>query len=186
MLTWLFFESPIALAIPLGLLWFGLLVYWRRGGSPRPLLAALAAGAALLLVQALVQTHREIAVSLLRPIEEDVLASRVDALAGSLATDFRAGDWDTEEFLGHARDWLARIRVSWLTRSALDVAESRGDVFIAEVAYAADVRLDDFPGVIQTRWRIHFARVDRRWRIRSIDPPQIQGRPAPSWSALRP
>ena len=39
-ITWIILESKVALAIPLGTALFVLLVHWRRGGRPRPLLTA--------------------------------------------------------------------------------------------------------------------------------------------------
>jgi hypothetical protein len=120
-LTWLLFESRIALGIALFLVNFFLLVHWRRGGRARPLLIAVAVSAALLLTQALVVTKREAADRLLATVERGLLASDAAPLAQALAPGFVAGDMDRAAFLARVERELRRWRVHSLGHAPLRI-----------------------------------------------------------------
>lgn len=183
MLKFVLFESLLALGIGLGLLLFVLLVLWRRGGSVRPLLVGLAASAALLLMQALVVTHRERAGLVMRPIERELLISGVGALQATLAPGFSAGDMSREEFLALVRAQLGRVRINWLRRTAVEVVRESERAFEAEVAYLAEADAREYRGAVRSRWRIGFRRDELGWQIISIEPVSLDGVPA-NWSDI--
>lgn len=185
-LTWLLFESPVALGVALGLLWFFLLVRWRRGGSARPFVIAVGVGLALLAVQALVTTRGEHAAATLTRIERDVLAGRTAALAAALDPEFSAGGMDAKAFVAYAGAQLETVRVHWVRRTRLEIESQGPDRFLAIVGYqcGASVReLSDF--MIPSRWRITFVRSAGGWRIGTIDPPEIATTQYPNWD-IRP
>ncbi len=185
-LRWFFFESTIALGAVLFLFAFGLLVYWRRGGSPRPLLVALLVGVVLLIVQAAVVTPREWADRLMRQVQIDVLASQTQRMAGVLAPSFRITDedWGRDDFLELVRSYYRRLTVRSLRRRLFEVGKVRDDVFTLTVSYLAEVETRDFSGPVLSRWEIEFVRSDGVWRIGSIRPVEINHRPVQRWRRL--
>jgi hypothetical protein len=177
------FESPLSLAVVFVLVNFVLLVYWRRAGRVRPLLIGLAAWAALMLLQAVVVTPRERAGAILNHIERDLLDRRVDALQRLLARDFAADGMDKEEFVQLVRDELARTRVGWLRRMAVELVRESGSGFTAEAGYLSDVETGQYRGTIRSRWRIDFRKEDI-WRIREIQPISIDGVDVANWGTI--
>lgn len=177
------FESPLILGIALGFINFVLLVLWRRGGSPRPLVLGLFVAAGLLLAQALIVTNRERAGMVMRPIERDLVASRMDALPLALAFDFAAGEMEQGEFLALVREQLRRVRITWIRRTALEVVRAGTESFVAEVAYLAEIDARDYRGPVRSRWRLAFRRDEEGWRIVTIEPISLDGIPA-DWSDI--
>lgn len=180
-MIWLLFESLAALSAVLGTLLFVLLVYWRRTGRPRPLLVGLGVAVVLLLVQALVVTQRERAAQALDRIAADLLRSRVDALAQSLATDFDAGGRDRTEFTGLVRAKLDQVSIRWLERTGLRVVESGRDRFTVAASYLAEVRADQYDGTFTSRWALTFIRTPDGWRIITIAPEALPWTEHPTW-----
>ncbi len=185
-LRWIFLESFLALAIPLFLLNFALLVRWRRGGRPRPLLVALAVSVLLLAVQALVVTRHEVARGILAPIERDVLAGRSDALPAALAPDFYADGMNAGEFVEFAAAGLRRVRVNRLWRTRLEVVSGAGDAFIAEAVYLADTDVGVYSGGLKTEWEITFVRRGGEWLIGGIRAVAVNNQPVDDLRELRP
>ena len=182
-LGWLFLESLPALAIALGLTLFGLLVYWRRGGSPRPLLIGLAITAVLLGVQAVIETPREVATRMLIRIERDVVAGRATALAAALAPQFRTEGMDRTAFIEFARQKIQQVRVRSVDRGECRIEERTGDRFVASVNYQTNVDVRDWGAAfVPSHWRITFGRTDAGWRIVTIDPPQVGGEQFRDWN----
>jgi len=183
---WFFLESTLALAGCLAVVLFALLVRWRRTLRPRPLLIGLGLAAALLIVQAAVVTRREHADRIMRQIESDLVASRVDALAGALSARFQIPQtgWDRERFIGIARRYLAWIDIHTLTRRALEVQRSEPERFEIYVSYLADASTEDFRYVGLSRWLIAFVREEGKWRIVEIQPTELDRRPVAGWSKL--
>jgi hypothetical protein len=180
-LTWFFFESVPALAAPLGVALFVLLVYWRRGGSARPLLMGLAAAAALLLTQQLVVTQREQAGRILKTIETDIVVSKTTALAAALAPEFDARGLDRDAFLDLVRRQLEHVKVRWVDRWQLAVRESASERFVAEVTYSADITADVYSGPATGTWAITFIRTPAGWKIDCVQPIRIGDMSDPSW-----
>lgn len=185
-LTWLFLESTLALAALLFVVLFVLLVYWRRSGVVRPLLVGLAAAVVLLVVQSAVVTQREQAGLIMGRVEQDILDSKVDALAAALSSDFWIEDaeWDSEKFIERVRHYMRRVDVLTLMRRRLEVVERGEDTFTVEIAYLADVRGMDYAGVTPSNWRIQFVREGEDWRIRNIIPRYVGGRAPNGWRRL--
>jgi|GEM_PF-1002172 len=180
--TWLMFESPLALSAVLGLLLFGLLAYWRRGGRGRYALVGLGVTVVLLTLQGLVVTRREHADRILRSIEKELVASRVDALAAALAEDFDAGaGLDRQAFLDLVDQQLARVRIRWLDRMGLRVRESERESFNVVASYRADVDWREFAGSIPSEWLITFGRRAKRWQITAIRPLSLAGEENVGW-----
>ncbi|MBW7905971.1 MAG: hypothetical protein LC135_10705 [Phycisphaerae bacterium] len=177
-------ESPLVLGIVLVLINFALLVAWRRGGSPRPLLSSLGASAILLVVQALVVTQRERAGLVLAAIERDLVVGRLGALDAALAADFETQGVGRAEFLAMAAEALRHVRVTWLRRTELALAPADGEGFAVEAAYIADLDARDYRGTLRSRWRIAFARREGRWRITTIEPLRIDGVTDNDWKRL--
>lgn len=183
-LTWLFLESTIALGALIALTLFGLLVHWRRGGRARPLLIGMGVGAALLLIQALVVTQREHAAATFARIERGLLLSQVDPIERELASEFRAGEMDTEAFLQRARRTLERVEVLRMRRISLVVHDAQRDRFVVTTRYVCDVRTSNFVGPFESTWRVGFRRDGRGYRIETVDPVYIHGMNVRSWRQL--
>ncbi len=188
-LTWIVFESVLALGAVLGLALFVLLVRWRRGGSVRPLLIGLGVSTVLLVMQAVVVTHRERASAALTAIADDFEKGRTTALETQLGSEFAAGTLYGEaltraRFLELIRDLLAEIRVVRTQRVDLDVETAASDGFVVEVGYLAEISKGENRGVFRSRWALTFARTAEGWRIVSIEPLSIEGMPTPSWDRI--
>lgn len=188
---WFLFDSALALSLTAFAGLFVLFVLWRRGGSPRPLLIGLVVTAVLLVVEALVVTPREHADRVLAPLENDLLAGRLDVLPDLLADDFQAGDssdglFDRGEFVAAARKTLRGMEMRWLTRSNLEVQSHSPARIIARAVYLCNLRTNAFAGTVKSAWRIEFVRVGDAWKIGRIDPPEIDGYQMPHWNFLRP
>ncbi len=181
-LTWLLFESPLALSAVLALVLFVLLIYWRRGGRGRYLLIGTGFAVVLLVLQSVVETRREHAGRLLKRIERDLVASRSEALSEALATDFDAGEGlDRPAFLDLVDHQLAQIRIRWLDRLGLNVQQSTGESFTVLVSYRADVSWHQFVGSVPSEWSITFGRRGDPWQITTIRPLSIAGDRVAGW-----
>jgi hypothetical protein len=183
-LTWVVFESPAALAVPVALLLFFLLVRWRRGGSPRPLAAAALVSLALFIVQAAVVTAREHAARVLAGIERDLLDRRVEALRAALADDFHTQGLDRERFLDLVRQRIRHIRVHWLQRTGLRIAEREPDRFVVLVSYLAQGSGTEGDGLSRSSWRVAFGRRGGAWKIVEAEPRSLDGIDVRSWERL--
>ncbi len=188
-LTWLLLESPAALGTILGLTLFVLLVRWRRGGSPRPLLVALVVSVVLLVAQALVVTHREQAGRMLDEIAADLVRTRTRALAAALDEQFDAGRHRGEpltraRFVEYVQALLRRMSIVWVQRTDLDVTERQPGRFVAEAQYLAEITYDQLSGTFRSRWAVTFARTAHGWRIVHIEPMFIDGVPVASWERI--
>lgn len=185
-LIWLLFESTLALGGCLAVLLFVLLVRWRRTLKPRPLLIGLALSVVLLLVQALVVTRREHADRIMRAIEQDVVASRPDAIAAALSERFYISEtgWDRERFLDRVRQYLEAVDVRTLTRRKLAVETSEAGRFQIYISYLADISTRDLDTPVLSRWRIEFVDEAGQWRILTIQPSSIERRPIGGWKGL--
>ena len=183
-LTWFLFESVAALGAVLGVVLFVLLVYWRRTGQSRPLLVGLGVALTLLVIQALVVTQREHAEHILEPIEKELVASRTDALAAALAPDFDADGLDRDGFLAYVRRQLQSVKVRWLERWALQLAEADAERFVATATYTADVAGSSYVGSMESVWAFTFVRTDDGWKIATIRPLSIAGLENPTWGSI--
>ncbi|MBK9127248.1 MAG: hypothetical protein IPM13_05565 [Phycisphaerales bacterium] len=188
-LTWLLLESPAALGTLLGLTLFVLLVRWRRGGSPRPLVVALAVSVVLLVTQALVVTHRERAAHVLDAIAADIARARTGALAAALDEQFDAGRHRGEpltraRFVEYVQALLRRINVVWVQRTDLDITGRQPGRFVAEAQYLAEINHDQLSGTFRSRWAVTFARTAHGWQIVQIEPMFIDGVPVASWERI--
>lgn len=184
-MRWFFLESVLALGASAFLVNFALLVRWRRGGTPRPLLIALLVSAALLAVSIAVGTPREHVTRILRHIERDLPQGRTDALSRALAPDFRAGEMSADAFLAMVRERLDATRVLDLRRTDLMVVADSADNLAVEAAYLADVDArGGYRGYFTSRWGMRFARRRGEWRILSITPMRLQGQPVTHFDEL--
>ena len=188
-LTWVLFESPAVLSVVLGLVLFVLLVLWRRGGSPRPLLIGLAASAALLVVQALVVTHRERAGATLDAIAESLERGRTAALETALSNSFDAGRLRGEplnraRFIEYVQNMVRHVDVVWTQRVDLDLTSDSSDRFVAEAGFLAEIATGEARGAFRSRWSLTFERVAGQWLITGIEPISIEGMPAPTWERI--
>lgn len=181
-LTWLFFESAAGLGVCLGLMLFGLLVYWRRTLKPRPLLVGMTVALVLLIVQKVVVTQREHAGLILDAIQADLLASRADAIERSLHDPFTAGRMDRGEFLRLVREKLRTVKIFTLSRSDLVVTQRAAGAFEVEAAFVSRVSVGEFGQYpMPTRWSLRFVRDGERWKIGQIEPISLGGRGGVSW-----
>lgn len=181
-LIWLLFESLLALAIVLFIIDFCLLVYWRRRGRARPLLIGLTLSVVLLIVQALVVTRTEQAQRVLAGIEDDILHAHTEHLAAALAPDFTAGRMDAREFVAFVQRQYDHVRVRALNANQWQIRDDGPGRFVASVAYQGDIVLNEYAGMIRTRWDITFIRTDAGWRILAIEPTYIDGLEPPYWT----
>lgn len=188
-MNWLLFESVTALGALLGTILFVLLVYWRRGGSARPLLVGLGVTAILLIVQSVVNTPREQAKRVLGAIVDDLIKGQATALAAALAPDFVADDGsqrtlDRAKFLDYIGRRLERVDVTYAYQTQLDVTESDGERFTVNAGYLSDVVIDQFSGTFRSRWLITFRRGDSEPQIVNIRPDFVDGIPTPTWAEI--
>jgi hypothetical protein len=185
--TWLLLEAPRTLFGVSFVVLFFLLVHWRRGHSPRPLLIGLAVTFALLLLSALVVTRREHAGRVLAAIEGELLRRQVAALRTSLSPEFRAGPWGAAEFVSRAEQWLEVVQPIWLQRTEFRVLDG-GDAerFDLSVGYLAQARHEGFQQLVRAQWRMHFVRSHGRWQLSGIDPPRIENVQYDDWSDVPP
>jgi hypothetical protein len=184
MLTWVLFESPVALGVPAALVLFFLLVYWRRGGSPRPLAVASLVTVALFITQALVVTYREQAIRVLAGIEQGVLDRRVDALRAALADDFHTQGLDRVDFLDMARQRLKHVRVHWLQRTGIRLEERGPERFTVIVSYLAQGSGAEGDGLTRSSWKVTFALRGGAWKIIEAEPRTIDGVDIRRWETL--
>lgn len=185
-LIWIMFESAVALAAVLGTVLFALLVYWRRGGSPRPLLIGLVVLLVLLILQPLVVTRREHAGRIMSAIEQDIVAARTDALAAALAPGFHAGRRDADAFVAFVRAKMQQIDVHWLERQSLRLEpldSPTSDCFAVSVGYLADVA-NEYEGTIPSRWQIEFTRTPAGWKISTIHCLRLAWLENPTWTEI--
>lgn len=182
-ITWVLFESLLALAAVLGTGLFILLVLWRRSGNPRPLLIGLAVAVILLIVQQLVVTRRERADELLKQVENAVTAERMDWLAAVLAPDFKAFELDRDEFLDYVNSFMQTLDVKWVRRQDLTIEGGTPDRITASAGYWADVTGDQ-GGTVPSRWRFEFEQTPYGWMIQSITPLKIGPLKDPNWADL--
>lgn len=182
---WLLLESPAALGTLLGLVNFGLLVHWRRGGRARPLVIGLATAAGLLGIQAAVVTQREAAAGWLARIERDLRHGRVAVLDEALALEFRAGAMNRDDFVAQVRDQLRRLAILTVYRTELRVESQSTERFVAHAAYLAEIKLDSqFSGFLRSRWQLMFVSTPAGWRIETIHPPEIENTQFEDWSRV--
>ncbi len=167
-LTWILLESKLALAIPLGTTLFALLVHWRRGGNPRPLLVGLAASIILFTLQTLVVTKREHAGQTLDAIAADLIAGRTTALQAALAPSFQTDNLDRDAFLRFVADRLRQTDILWARRTRLHIEPSAADRFTAIAAYTAEIQVAGIPMHFPSTWAITFQRVIDDWQITDI------------------
>jgi hypothetical protein len=183
--SWVLFESLPVLGAVLFTINFVLLVLWRRGGRPHPLLVGLVLSLVLLLVQAVVVTHRERADRVLSAIETDIERARSGALANVLVEDFRAGDLERAAFLESVDELLRRVQIRSVRRLMLEVTARADDRFTAEATYHADIMADVYAGAFLSSWAITFERREDQWRIAAIRPLRVGRLEEPSWQRLR-
>lgn len=183
-LTWMLFESPGALGVPVALLLFFLLVRWRRGGSPRPLATAALVSLVLFVVQAVVVTPREYAIRILAGVERGLLDRRVEALGDALAEDFHIQGLDRERFLELVRQRIKHIRVHWLQRTGMRIEERAADRFAVLVSYLAHGSDTEGDGLTRSSWRVTFGRRGGAWKIVAAEPRSIDGVDSPSWERI--
>lgn len=188
-LSWIFLESPIALGVLCGFTLFWLLVYWRRGGSPRPLLIGIIVCALLFVAQSLIQTTRERVLAVMERIEADVLVHQAGALQASLApgflVDLGTGAVDRFAFVGYAKAWLERLTVTSLTRTELKITPVDSATMDVQIAYLAQLRYKDYAGLHPSSWRIRFVRVDDKLQITAINPVNVAGAQGSGWAGIR-
>lgn len=189
-LTWIFFESVMALTAFVAVVLFALLVWWRRRGRPQPLLIGMAICAGLYAAQVLVVTHRERAGAVLRAIESDLLSSHIDALADALADGFQTdpGNGDElgrDEFLEQVESLMQNIDIRWIERWQLKVEESRADRFTVVVAYRSDLVYRNTQASPRSNWTFTFVRTPEGWRIGNLRLVSIDGVRDPTWRRMR-
>ncbi len=174
-LTWMLFESPVALGLALLPPLFVLLVLWRRRGRAQPLLTGLAMAAVLFVLQAFVITRREHAARLLDPIEQELTRAHTGALAAALAPDFAYQALDRDEFLAQVEQSLQRVHIRWLERWRLTIHDPAPERFAATVEYLAEVNTDGLAHTPRSAWDVHFVRTPDGWRIGAVRCLHIDG-----------
>ncbi len=182
-LRWIFFESPLALALLAGFVNFWLLVHWRRSGKPRPLLVGLGVTVVLFIVQAWVETPREAVRRIVGELERAVEHRQIEPFERYLAGSFVAGSLGRETFIETVRAVLPELDVFVLLRQKLDVvAVDRGQV-VATVYYVGNARYGDQGGAFKAWFDFRFGQIDGRWRIVAIDRFAVNDQPG-RWERL--
>lgn len=184
-LSWILFESAIALGIVMGTVVFVTLVYWRRGGRREPFLGAVVLTVVLLIVQSMVETGREQAGHVLDAIEAGIIEDDSAPLATRLSADFVAEGMDRDTFVGLVERMMDRVDVRYIDRWAMRLVESEKERMVIEASYSADIETDGFARKQPTKWEIHFIRRGGGWQIQKIRPLYILGLPDPSFDKIR-
>jgi hypothetical protein len=182
-LTWLLFESVVALGIVLGVTLFVLLVYWRRTGRARPIQIGLVLATGLLILQSAVTTRREHALQTMQVVERALLEARASDLAPVLADDFEAGGRKRDEFIRYVGEWLQRERVRLLERYQPQVEDSEDERFTLRITYSAELT-GDYRGNLPSTWALKFVWTPNGWRIGDIQPIMIAGMDEATWGSI--
>ncbi|MDX2199667.1 MAG: hypothetical protein SF069_11945 [Phycisphaerae bacterium] len=186
-LTWLLLEDPRALAALAFTVCFFLLVWWRRGGSSRPLSIGLLLSVAAFIAQAAIETHREVAMRLLTPIESEATKGEVASLRRLLAPEFVAGDLNATDFVALAEDRLRQYPLSSVSRYSCELVESSDGGFAVRCRYRVFGRFGEVGegGFLCTvNWQ--FERRNGEWIITKIPPPNVQGIKFNRWQDVAP
>lgn len=191
MLTWLFFESLLALAALVATAWFVLLVYWRRTGRVLPLLIGLGVGLLLFALQAAVTTRRETAARVLTQLEDAVVRSNMPAfealLAPHFATDAGNGPLlNREAFLAWVHARMDQMDIIWVNRRTIELVDTAPDHFSVRVSYVAEARIGrESNGPFPSRWFFVFARgPGDHWLIQQVRAESVAMVRTPHWADL--
>lgn len=181
-LTWIFGESPRALAALLFPLAFFTLVWWRRGGSSRPFLAVLVLTPILFALQSWVETRREIAARLLTALENDTVAGRTEILARLTSNGFSAGELRRAEFLDLAEARLKSHAITAIERFSCEQISASADRFAVRCRYRIFGSFGSVgPGGFGCTVEFEFSRDGQEWKLSSIPPPTIATMQFRSW-----
>jgi hypothetical protein len=164
-LRFIFLENLIAFGVVAFLANFALLVYWRRGGRPRPLLVGLALTLILLIIHVAVDTRREIAIDTLARIERDLEDGVTTHLRPSLADSFEAYGYDRDAFVAFVESKQRHINLERVDLLTLTLIESETDRFTVRAYYRAEAESLAYRNDFLSQWRLRFVRSDAGWRI---------------------
>jgi hypothetical protein len=182
--TWLLFESQVALLATLGTILFVLLVHWRRSGKVVPLLVGLVTSVGLLVMQGLVETRRELADRLLTPVEQETVLGQDQSLRALVAPDFRAGSMTRDAFLSWVRTRLEDRPISSLRRLEMRVVESESDRFRISNRY--EIQATVGRAGVQLGYAtvaFEFRKTPTGWALVDLPPPMRAGRSMAEWNS---
>jgi hypothetical protein len=168
------FEQPLYLIPILVAVQFVLIRVWARRRTVRTARAVwigLTVAVLLLVMQALVVTHRERVILICRAMAAAVEDGDVSAIASHVAERFAAEGYDQTAFVSRLTDTLTRVHVEDAKLSAFAVTVEGGRT--ARAVFTASARLI-FPESTTyrsaSRWEVHFERIAGAWRMVSVKP----------------
>ncbi len=168
LLTWLLFESPLALAIAAGFVNFWLLVHWRRTGRGWPLLVGLMVSGLLFAIQYRVETPREAARRIITALQRGVERKQIGPFQELLAAGFRGGPLDREAFIEFVRLVMQDLDVYMLLRRELRVEPLADGRVVATARYVGNARYREQGGAFRARVEFLLGRSDGVWRLLAI------------------
>ena len=175
-ITWFFLESPVALGIVCATVCAGLLVSWRRSGSAkgrRAFLVSIGVSLALLILQALVVTDHERAVSLMHDLAEAAERPDLERIGAAIDESYQDGRDNRGALLARIHDRLTRYGVQRASLSAFEF-QANGDEATVSFRVVCDIRDgDNVMNYMPSRWEVGLVRRGHEWRVRSIRDLQI-------------
>jgi hypothetical protein len=168
------FEQPLYLIPILVIVLFVLVRVWARRRTARTARAVwigLAVAVLLLVMQALVVTHRERIVLVCRAMATAVQDGDVPAIASHVADGFEAEGYDKTAFVSRLKQTLTRVHVEDAKLGGFEVTVEGGRT--ARAVFTASARLilpDSVTYRSASRWDVHFERISGVWRMVSVKP----------------
>ncbi len=170
-MRWLLTEAGLVLLGVLALINFFLLVHWRRGGRPQPLLLGLLTSLVLLSVEFLIVTPREHAADVLRRIERSLLDADAQAFGTQLADTFEANGLTKDAFVAFLESRLEVVKVTSLRRNgSIEVISASDARIVVRAGYYAYVVSNVYTGPWVGQWRLGFTREADEWRLAEAQP----------------
>ncbi len=182
------FESPIWLGALSFLVFAVVLLAQRRWTGPAArysLPVTLALIALLFLVQSLVTTQREQILEALNTLVAAVEQKDLDGVRGLISPQYEAEGQNQEAMVAEIADWLEAISIrdTRLTGHTVSIDRDRG-----EMIFGARATVSIRGGVGEFhfgRWRMSWLHEPDGWKIGSLHPEMIDGRPIGSMGRLR-
>lgn len=187
MVTRLFLESPLYLAVFCLFLSGGAYALWLRSEPPlrrRIWPATIVLIVFLFVLQAAVVTTREELESALRALAQAVDRKDTSAIGGAFGVEYACDGMDRAGVVTFVAEALRHVDVYDVRFHEFDVQSSGAAASLAFSA-SATVRIEGVPGRINGRWNVEWKHGPNGWRIIALRPQEVAGRPVSRLSDLR-
>lgn len=172
-----FLDDTYALPLTAGLVVFALSVAWhlrRTRRSATVLGVGIAVAVLLLVVQKIVVTDREAIDRMVRRLAVAVETKDFDIVAQLIDEDFGTDGGRKADFIAAIKATLTRFEIEGARLHAMkiDIAEDHATV---EFGVLCRLRFSGFDRPSTSRWSLGLVRRGAGWRVREIDPLEIDG-----------